>query len=178
MRNFALTLAAALLIAGGSSGAARTLQLSDRQLGERAAAAIRSYSQYTIFDHIDLMVLEGKVTLTGRVTHQHKKDELGARVAKVQGVREIANEIGVLPLSPLDQDLRVRIAEAIYNHPLFWHYGQMSRPPIHIIVENSRVTLEGVVGNEAERSLANSRARVIGTLEVTNKLRLDADARR
>jgi hyperosmotically inducible periplasmic protein len=96
----------------------------------------------------------------------------------VQGVREVANQISILPLSPLDQDLRVRIAEAIYNHPLFWHYGQMSRPPIHIIVENSRVTLEGVVSNEAERSLANSRARVIGTLDVRNNLRLDADARR
>ena len=177
MRMFALSLAAALVIAGGRVVPVGA-QLSDQQLGERAAATIRSYSQYTIFDHVDLRVLEGKVTLTGRVTHQHKKDELGARIARLQGVREIANDIGILPLSPLDQDLRVRIAEAIYNHPLFWHYGQMSRPPIHIIVENSRVTLEGVVSNEAERSLANSRARVIGTLEVTNKLRLDADARR
>lgn len=177
MLRIALTVAAALMLVGGWSGQAWA-QLPDRQLGERVAATIRSYSQYTIFDHIDLNVLEGKVTLTGRVTHQLKKDEIGARVAKVQGVREIANQIGILPLSPLDQDLRVRIAEAIYNHPLFWHYGQMSRPPIHIIVENSRVTLEGVVSNEAERSLANSRARVIGTLDVRNNLRLDADARR
>ncbi len=177
MLRIALTVAAALMLVGGWPGQAGA-QLSDRQLGERVAAAIRSYAQYTIFDHIDLNVLEGKVTLSGRVTHQIKKNEIVARVAKVQGVSEIANQIGVLPLSPLDQDLRVRIAEAIYNHPLFWHYGQMSRPPIHIIVENSRVTLEGVVSNEAERSLANSRARVIGTLEVRNNLRLDADALR
>ena len=174
------TISLAVVFTGllGLSGAAAPAQLPDQQLGERAAAAIRSYSQYTIFDHIDLNVLDGRVTLTGRVTHQLKKDEIGARVAKVQGVREVVNQVGVLPLSPLDQDLRVRIAEAIYNHPMFWHYGQMSRPPIHIIVENSRVTLEGVVSTETERNLANSRARVIGTLQVTNNLRLDSNSRR
>jgi osmotically-inducible protein OsmY len=72
----------------------------------------------------------------------------------------------------------MRIAEAIYNHPLFWHYGQMSRPPIHIIVESGQVTLEGVVSTEVERNLANSRARVAGSLEVINNLRLDAKPRR
>jgi osmotically-inducible protein OsmY len=153
-------------------------QLSDQQLGERVAATVRSYSRYTIFDHVDLNVLEGRVTLTGRVTQQIKKDEIGARAAKVQGVREVVNKIGVLPLSPLDQELRIRIAESIYNHPLFWHYGQMSRPPIHIIVENSQVTLEGVVSTEVERNLANSRARVVGTLGVVNNLRLDSSGRR
>jgi len=176
MRKYSLAVVALILLAAWPGRV--SAQLSDRQLGERIAATIRSYSQYTIFDHIDdLQVVNGTVTLTGRVTHQLKKDEIGARVAKVQGVREVANKIGVLPLSPMDQELRVRIADAIYNHPLFWHYGQMSRPPIHIIVENNRVTLEGVVSNEAERSLANSRARVMGTLEVTNKLRLDQPSR-
>jgi osmotically-inducible protein OsmY len=173
-----ISLAVVALIVLGVWPARVTAQLSDRQLGERIAATIRSYSQYTIFDHIgDLHVLNGNVTLTGRVTHQLKKDEIGARVAKVQGVREVSNKIVVLPLSPLDQDLRIRIADAIYNHPVFWQYGQMSRPPIHIIVENSRVTLEGVVANEAERSLANSRARVMGALDVVNNLRIEGPGR-
>lgn len=175
MRRMTLAAVTLALVAALPLDAA---QLPDRQLGERVAAAIRSYSRYTIFDHVDLNVLDGRVTLTGRVTQQVKKDEIGARVTKVQGVREVINNIGVLPLSPLDQDLRIRIAESIYNHPLFWHYGQMSRPPIHIIVEHSQVTLEGVVSNEAERNLANSRARVVGTLEVINNLRLDSSPRR
>ena len=175
MRKISLAVIVTGLLVAGPAFAA---QLPDQQLGERVAATIRSYAQYTIFDHIDLNVLEGKVTLTGRMTHQIKKDEIGARVARVQGVREVVNKIGVLPLSPMDQDLRLRIAAAIYNHPLFWHYGQMSRPPIHIIVENSQVTLEGVVSTETERNLANSRARVMGTLAVTNNLRLDSRPRR
>jgi len=176
MRKISLPVVALTLLALWPSGVAA--QLSDRQLGERIAATIRSYSQYTIFDHIgDVHVLNGNVTLTGRVTHQLKKDEIAARVARVQGVREVLNKITVLPLSPLDQDLRIRIADAIYNHPVFWQYGQMSRPPIHIVVENSRVTLEGVVANEAERSLANSRARVMGALDVANNLRVDGPGR-
>jgi osmotically-inducible protein OsmY len=172
MRRISLAVVALILLAAWPGRV--TAQLSDRQLGERVAATIRSYSQYTIFDYIDdLQVLNGTVTLTGRVTDQHKKNEIGARVAKVQGVREVSNKIGVLPFSALDQELRPQISYAIYNHPLFWHYAQMSRPPIHIIVENSRVTLEGVVKTEAERSLANSLARVMGTLEVRNNLRLE-----
>ena len=177
MRKISLAVVVTGFVVAAWPGTAAA-QLSDQQLGERVAATIRSYTQYTIFDHIDLNVLEGKVTLTGRVTHQIKKDEIAARAAKVQGVREVSNKIGVLPLSPLDQDLRLRIAESIYNHPLFWHYGQMSRPPIHIIVENSQVTLEGVVSTETERNLANSRARVMGTLQVINNLRLDAKPKR
>jgi osmotically-inducible protein OsmY len=165
-----------LVVAAGSITIAA--QLPDQQLGERVAATIRSYVQYTIFDHVDLNVLDGRVTLTGRVTHQLKKDEIGARVPKVQGVREIVNKIGVLPLSTIDQDLRMRISEAIYNHPQFWHYGQMSRPPIHIIVDRGQVTLEGVVSTEVDRNLANSRARVAGSLEVINNLSLDAKPRR
>lgn len=172
MRRYSLPVVALILLAAWPGGV--SAQLSDRQLGERIAATIRSYSQYTIYDYIeDLQVNNGAVTLTGRVTHQQKKDEIGARVAKVAGVKEVSNKIGVLPTSSMDQDLRPQISYSIYNHPLFWHYAQMSRPPIHIIVENSRVTLEGVVKTEAERSLANSLARVMGTLEVRNNLRLE-----
>jgi len=172
MRRTSLTVVALMLLAAWPGRV--SAQLTDRQLGERIAATIRSYSQYTIYDYInDLRVLDGTVTLTGRVTHQLKKDEIGARVAKVQGVREVVNKIGVLPASSMDQGLRPQISYAIYNHPMFWHYAQMSRPPIHIVVENSRVTLEGVVKTEAERSLANSLARVMGTLEVTNNLRIE-----
>ena len=172
MRKMSLAVVALMLL--GVWPTRVTAQLSDRQLGERVAATIRSYSQYTIYDFIeDVQVNNGTVTLTGRVTHQQKKDEIGARVGKVQGVREVANKIGVLPFSSLDQSLRPQISYAIYNHPLFWHYAQMSRPPIHIVVENSQVTLEGVVKTETERSLANSLARVPGTLEVRNRLRLE-----
>jgi hyperosmotically inducible protein len=65
------------------------------------------------------------------------------------------------------------VARAIYNHPAFWRYAQMTNPPIHIIVEGGRITLTGVVDSEVDRMLANSLAQVGGSFGVTNHLKLD-----
>ena len=37
-----------------------------------------------------------------------------------------------------DDELRYRVARAIYGNPSFWNYAAMANPPIHIIVENGR----------------------------------------
>ena len=59
-------------------------------------------------------------------------------------------------MSQFDDELRVRIARAIYGSPHFRGYGSMVNPPIHIIVEHGRVTLEGVVNNNVDRMIARS----------------------
>ena len=117
--------------------------------------------------------MDGTVTLNGRVTSPQKRNDIGARVAKIDGIRSVVNDIGVLPDSPLDASIRTRIASAIYNHPSFWRYASMANPPIHIIVEHARVTLTGAVGTEVDRRLAYSLALVDGTLGVTNELKID-----
>ena len=73
----------------------------------------------------------------------YKKTEIERRVARIDGVREMKSSINVLPVSQFDEDLRYRIARAIYGNPSFWNYAAMSNPPIHIVVENGRVTLTG-----------------------------------
>ena len=88
----------------------------------------------------------------------YKKDDIGKRVAGIDGVREVQNNIEVLPVSSYDDQLRHRIARAIYGNPSFWNYAAMANPPIHIIVENGRVTLTGVVNSNVERMLARSLA--------------------
>ena len=103
------------------------------------------YPQFTIFDSIGADVEDGIVTLTGKVTMPYKRDAIATRVARIDGVREVRNEISVLPVSQWDDELRFRIARAIYGNSNFWSYGAMANPPIHIVVENGRVTLEGVV---------------------------------
>jgi osmotically-inducible protein OsmY len=72
----------------------------------------------------------------------------------------------------MDQRLRVVIANAIYNHQAFWRYAELANPPIHIIVENQRVTLTGMVDSNVDRMLAYSLAQVGGNLGVENKLRV------
>jgi len=83
----------------------------------------------------------------------------------------------VLPVSINDEALRHRIARAIYGNSAFWNYAAMVNPPIHIIVENSRVTLTGVVQSDVEKALARSLATQFGVLSVTNDLKTDAEAR-
>jgi hyperosmotically inducible protein len=147
----------------------------DLRLGEDLARQVNTYPQFTIFDDVSARIEQGVVTLTGRVTMPYKKSDIGRRVAGIDGVREVQNNIGVLPVSNYDDQLRQRIARAIYGHPTFWSYAAMARPPIHIIVEGGRVTLTGVVNNDVERALARSLALGFGEFSVESALRTDAE---
>ena len=149
-------------------------QISDERLGAAAITAVRGYSSLTIFDDITVTVSDRAITLTGAVTAPFKRDEIGARVAKIDGARSVTNNIHVLPVSPTDASLRIRIAQAIYTHPAFWQYASMACPPIHIIVEHGHVDLTGVVNNETERTLAYALAQVDGVMSVKNDLKRDA----
>ena len=170
MRALALLGLTALLLI--SAPTASLAQVSDRELGEKIADSILTYGKFSIFDDVNIHVDDRNVTLTGRVTIPLKKDEIGKRVARIDGIRTFTNDIGVLPVNQMDQRLRVVIANAIYNHQAFWRYAELANPPIHIIVENQRVTLTGVVDSNVDRMLAYSLAQVGGNLGVENKLRV------
>lgn len=148
-------------------------QMSDRDLAARVSESIGNYAHYTIFDSIDIGVDNRTVTVAGRVTTPKKKDEIEERVRKIDGVRAIVNEIGVLPVSQSDDDLRYRVAHAIYSHPMFWIYAQMPVPPIHIVVERGRITLTGAADSEVQKQLAATLAQVGGAFGVTNRIRVD-----
>jgi osmotically-inducible protein OsmY len=92
-------------------------------------------------------------------------------------VETIDNTIGVLPVSQFDNELRFRIARAIYGHSLFWNYANMVNPPIRIVVNRGRVTLEGVVQSNVERQLARSLAAGFGQFDLKNALKTDAEVR-
>lgn len=149
----------------------------DFQIANDISAAVNRYAYFTIFDDITIGVEDGVVTLGGKVTMPYKADEIRKRVAKVDGVKEIRNRIGVLPASTWDNELRYRIARAIYGNSNFWNYATMPNPPIHIIVERGRVTLTGVVQSEVDRMLARSLATNFDAFSVTNELKTDAEVK-
>jgi hyperosmotically inducible protein len=136
---------------------------------------VDTYPQFTVFDDVDAEVDEGVVTLTGFVTVPSKRTGIERRVSKVPGVSEVHNKIQVLPVSDYDDQLRFRIARAIYNNSTFRRYASMSSPPIHIVVNRGHVTLTGVVASEVERVLARSLATQFGAFSVTNNLKTDAE---
>ncbi|HEY7306969.1 MAG TPA: BON domain-containing protein [Bryobacteraceae bacterium] len=130
---------------------------------------------YTIFDDLAFYVDGGKVTLVGAVTNPTLKSDAGNVVKKVEGVTQVDNQIKVLPLSPMDQQIRRAEFRAIYGDASIGdRYGRQALPSIHIIVENGHVTLEGVVANQGDKNLIGIRANgVANVFSVTNNLRVE-----
>jgi hyperosmotically inducible protein len=176
MKTLFATLFVALLTLA-SPAAAQQTERKDLQVFNDIADQVNRYTQLTIFDSISAEVTGGRVVLSGWVTMPYKRDDLERRAGKVDGVRSIENKIGVLPVSHFDDELRFRIARAIYSHSSFWNYAAMVNPPIRIIVNRGKVSLEGVVQSNVERMLARSLASGFGAFEVRNELRTDAEVR-
>lgn len=170
-------LTAAVLVLGLASTAGATSR-ENLEIFRDVSKQVLRYTQFTIFDSVHANVDDGVVTLTGKVTMPYKRNDIEKRVARVEGVREVRNEITVLPVSQFDDELRFRIARAIYGNSAFWNYAAMVNPPIHVIVEGGRVTLEGVVNSNVERMLARSIASSFGAFSVENALKTEAEIAR
>jgi hyperosmotically inducible protein len=164
-----------LLVLVVTANAARAQDRRDGRLADDVVSALSTHPQLTIFDDVKGLVQDGVVTLTGKVTAEYKKQDVGRIVGRIEGVRQLRNHVGVLPASPFDDELRYRASRAIYTNPAFWSYASMARPPIHVIVENGHVTLTGVVASDVERGLARSLATGLGESSVTNELRIDIE---
>jgi len=167
--------AATVIVMLAMSAPAWAAQRDDLQIFRDLSRQVLGYPNFTIFDSVNAQVEDGVVTLTGKVTMPYKREALAERIVRVNGVRQVHNDITVLPVSQFDDELRLRIARAIYGNSNFWRYGSMVNPPIHIIVENGRVTLEGVVNSNVDRMLARSIASGFGAFSVTNQLKTDAE---
>jgi hyperosmotically inducible protein len=169
--------AAVIVILAMGAPAWAQAQRENLQIFRDVSKQVLQYPRFTIFDNIDATVHDGVVTLSGRVTMPFKSTDIERRVAGIEGVTAVLNEVTVLPVSRFDDELRFRIARSIYGNSNFWGYGAMRNPPVHIIVENGHVTLEGVVNNNIDRVLARSMASTLGTFSVTNNLKTDAEVK-
>jgi hyperosmotically inducible protein len=176
MKSLFATLFVSLFVLNGAAFG-QAAERKDLQVFNDIANQVNRYTQLTIFDSISASASDGRVVLSGWVTMPYKRDDLERRVRKVEGVNTVDNRIGVLPVSQFDDDLRFRIARAIYGHSLFWNYANMANPPIRIVVNRGRVTLEGVVQSNVERMLARSLASGFNAFEIKNALKTDAEVR-
>ena len=156
---------------------ARAGALRGLQVFNDVAKSVNRYVHFTIFDDVNAKVVDGVVTLTGRVTMPYKRDDIMKRVADIDGVREVRDNIEVLPVSQSDDRLRYQIARAIYGNPNFWNYAIGPNPSIHIVVDHGHVTLTGVVTNDVDRMLARSLVNQFGVMSVKNDLKTDAEMR-
>jgi len=129
---------------------------------------------YNLFDDLSYRVDGSKVTLFGEVTDPVVKSDAENVVKKIEGVTSVDNQIEVLPLSPMDNQIRWRAYRAIFGYAPLSRYSMGALPPIHIIVKNGNITLKGVVANQTDKQMAFMRANGIpGVFSVTNELQVE-----
>jgi hyperosmotically inducible protein len=129
---------------------------------------------YGVFDNLLFRVDGSTVTLMGQVTRPTLKSDAENAVKGIEGVTRVDNQIQVLPLSSMDDGIRMATYRAIFSKPGLDRYAMQAVPPIHIIVDNGKVTLEGVVATEADKNQAGLYANgVNGVFSVTNNLHVE-----
>jgi hyperosmotically inducible protein len=153
---------------------AETSRRSEARLMREVRHELVMLPYYGVFDNLAFRVDGGTVTLLGQVSRPTLKSDAENVVKDVEGVEKVVNNIEVLPTSPNDDRIRLAAYRAIYGHSTLNRYALQAVPPIHIIVNNGNITLEGVVASEMDKNIANMQARSVpGAFNVTNNLRVD-----
>lgn len=151
----------------------RANNVTENEILEKARHEIVTYYAYGIFDNVTLQADGGHLIVAGQVTLPFKKDDIGNLLMRVNGVAALDNNLEVLPVSNFDDRLRPQLARAIYGDPYFIHYRVQAMPPIHIIVQDGHVTLEGAVATTLDRTKADMAARGTGlSFSVIDNLRV------
>ena len=127
---------------------------------------------YGVFDNLSYKVdPDGTVTLLGQVARPTLKSDAENVVKRIEGVEKVVNNIEVLPTSFNDDRIRRAAYRAIYGNSVLSQYQLRAVPPIHIIVNNGHITLEGVVARQMDKQIAGMQANSVhGAFSVTNNL--------
>jgi hyperosmotically inducible protein len=168
---------AALLLFGAAVGQDAQRGQPTARSQERITKEVRHellmLPYFGVFDFIAFKVDGASVTLLGQVVRPSLKSDAENSIKHIEGVEHIDNQIEVLPTSPMDDGLRIRLYRTIYGFPALEKYALGVQKPIRIIVKSARVTLEGVVDNEEDKNMAALRANSVpGIFQVTNNLQV------
>ena len=153
-------------------------QAANPKFEERLAGQVRHelamIPQVTIFDNLAYRIDGNTVTLYGQVRNGVIKDMAESSVKHLEGVEHVNDQIEILPASFNDDHIRRQVARAVFNDPRLFNYAVQPVPPIHIIVKNGHVNLEGVVRTQADKDAAFIKANgVPGVFSVQNNLQVE-----
>ena len=154
--------------------AERRSALSEQRLNEEVRHQLVMLPWYSVFDNLQYKVNGSEVTLQGQVLQDRTKEDAESRVKGIEGVTKVINNIELLPAAPNDDRIRRATYRAIFSDPVLGKYSMGAVQPVHIVVKNGHVTLEGAVLNAGDRQLMEARAKgVSGVFSVTNNLRIE-----
>jgi hyperosmotically inducible periplasmic protein len=150
-------------------------KVSDQQLQQQLVQKLQ-YDRVgygNAFNAISVNVQNGVATLGGHALGPVAADSAISLVSHYPGVQDVVDNIQVNPLSPMDDQLRLRLYRAIYGFPSLNKYALDPAQPIRITVVNGHVELNGVVLTQADKTTAGIRANgVPGVFSVTNNLQV------
>lgn len=149
-------------------------QRLEQHLSGQVRHELNMIPEFTVFDNLAYRVDDSTVTLVGQVRDAIVKDSAEARVKHLEGVERVDNQIEILPASFNDDRIRRQVARAVFNDSRLSSYAIQSVPPIHIIVKNGHVNLEGMVRTQTDKDDAFIRANgVSGVFSVQNNLQVE-----
>jgi osmotically-inducible protein OsmY len=151
---------------------------SDKAIRTDAENAVLRWERYGPFDAVGIDVEDGIVRLTGWVDTPTKRAEIEERLAHVDGIRDVHNDLHLQGFSSGDLALRAELFARIYGDPLFERYAGLADPPIRIYVDRGRVTLAGTVGSRVEQVAADHIARGTLAFTVNNQLQVEGEAKK
>jgi osmotically-inducible protein OsmY len=156
------------------AGESTDQQLADK-IGKQLAYDRVGYGN--AFNAITVSVNNGVVTLAGHALGPVAKDSALNIAKRTPGVQNVIDKIQVDPVSPMDDQLRVRVARAVYGYPSLNKYAINPANPIRITVVNGHVILSGVVDNQSDKDVAGIQANTVpGVFSVTNNLQVAGQA--
>ena len=183
------------------------VQADTRQSVEDIRKELLQLPYYSVFDFLAFSYDRGTVVVGGYAYALGLKKDAERAIKRASGVDTVVNKIEELPPNPIDDQIRWATYYKIYRDPflsryapgggLLWgHRHAFGGPfspyggafpgmepagdyPIHIIVQNGRVTLLGVVDSENDNTVAGLRAREVpGTFDVANQLDVEGSDKR
>lgn len=147
--------------------------VSDSVLAADVLHRVEDHTFYTVFDWLTVGVNKGVVTLHGWVNDPWEVREYASEASKVPGVTRIINKLK--PETNFGY-LRYRVARLIYGDPLFWQYDTELNPPVHVVVNDGTVILEGYVDSSGEKGfLATEVIFRTDAVRVVNNLQVVSD---
>jgi len=204
-RQLAGIVCAALVLLNPS---ARVMMQADtKQSIEDIRKELLQLPYYSVFDFLAFSYDRGTVVVGGYAYALGLKKDAERAIKRASGVDTVVDKIEELPANQFDDQIRWATYYKIYRDPflsryapgggLLWGhrhaYGGAFSPyggafpglepagdyPIHIIVQNGRVMLLGVVDNDSDKTVAGLRAReVSGTFDVDNQLVVEKSDKR
>ncbi|MEW5979291.1 MAG: BON domain-containing protein [Acidobacteriota bacterium] len=144
---------------------------SQRRMEQEVRHELLMLPYYGVFDNLTFQVKDDRVILSGQTSRPSLKSAAERVVRNVEGVAGVVNHIEVLPVSSFDDRIRLAVYRAIYGQSALQRYQLQAVPPVHIIVKNGHVTLEGVVANEMDKNIATIQANAVpGVFSVKQNL--------